>query len=233
MDPVDPTEPLDPIDPGDADSGYAADSLGDGDGAWSAAAAHPLSAPARVWRGASLEPRRFFAALPDTAPLGPAVLYYLVIGMAVAGAQLFWSMIFRAAGINIGGMLGMMDGDAAWGPLVDFLLAPVLLLLSLFVAAGVTHLVLKMLGGASRGYGFTVRIFAFAYSPQILGVIPFIGQAVGFVWMCVVAIVGLSAGHRTSTGRAAAAVLIPVAIVIMFAVIAAMIAAAGTLLLPG
>jgi hypothetical protein len=75
-----------------------------------------------------------------------------------------------------------------------------------------------------------VRVFAYAYSPQLLGVIPVAGVIAGFVWMVVVAIAGLSAAHRTSTGRAAAAVLIPLSIGMMFVALAVLIVRMGGLL---
>lgn len=181
----------------------------------------------RTWHGAALTPRRFFAAMPRDGSLGAAILYYLSIGVPVAGAELFWRMV------GVGGLpdeaveAGVL---AAWSPLVDFLVSPVVLLLSLFLSAGVVHAMLRLFGGASGGFTLTARVFAFAYSPQVLGVVPVIGSIAGFVWMVVVAIVGVREAHHTSTGKAAAAILIPLAIGIAFMMIAALIAATGSLL---
>jgi hypothetical protein len=189
-----------------------------------------ITAWGRTWRGAALEPSRFFAALPTHASLGAAVLYYLTIGIPVAGAALFWSMLRDALGMERSARMGALDALGPWAPLIEFLLSPILLLVSLFLAAGVTHLMLKILGAASRDYGTTTRVYAFAYSPQILGVIPWVGTFVGFVWMIVVSIIGLREAHNTSTARAAAAVLVPLAILFMFGVFMALLIAAGGLL---
>jgi hypothetical protein len=187
----------------------------------------------RTWHGASLEPRRLFSLMPRDGSLGAAVLYYLSIGIAVAGAQLFWAMVRGPGEEPVDSVSGAPGASETWSPLVDFLTAPVLLLLSLFLAAGVTHLMLKVFGAGrpdTGGYGTTVRVFAYAYSPQLLGVIPVAGVIAGFVWMVVVAIAGLSAAHRTSTGRAAAAVLIPLSIGMMFVALAVLIVRMGGLL---
>ena len=40
----------------------------------------------QTWKGASLHPSRFFAAMPPEARLGPAILYYLIVGIVVAAA---------------------------------------------------------------------------------------------------------------------------------------------------
>jgi hypothetical protein len=190
-----------------------------------------VDAWARTWYGASLTPRVFFSLLPREGSLGAAVLYYLSIGIAVAGAQLFWAMTGGADEVPMAATVGA--AAAPWSPLIEFLTAPVILLLSLFMAAGVTHLLLKMLGVTQHGggsYDTTARVFAYSYSPQILGIIPVIGVIAGFVWMVVVAIAGLREAHRTTTGRAAAAVLVPVAIGLVFVVLAELIVRLGGLL---
>lgn len=184
---------------------------------------------ARTWRGAALEPRRFFAALPETGSLGAALLYYLPLGILVAAGNFMWAAVGGGMGAERDAVLG---AETTFTPLVQFLLSPLILLLSLFLAAGVTHLLLRLLGGATRDFGFTSRLFAFAYSPQAVGVVPVVGTAIGFAWMVVVAIVGLREGHRTTTGRAAAAVLVPVMIGLVFVAAATFIALTGRLLAP-
>jgi hypothetical protein len=182
-----------------------------------------------TWRGAALEPKRFFGLMPADGSIGAALLYYLPLGLAVSAGGMLWEVLRGGAGAEREAVLGAGDMPAI-SPLVQFLLAPLILLVSIFLAAAVVHLLLKAFGGASRDLRFTVRLFAFAYSPQILGVIPVIGTAIGFVWMVVVAIVGLREGHGTTTGRAAAAVLIPVALALVFMAVAAFIALTGQLL---
>ncbi|HSK19646.1 MAG TPA: Yip1 family protein [Longimicrobiales bacterium] len=179
----------------------------------------------RTWSGASLAPRRFFAALPPSGSLGAAVLYYLSIGIPVAGVQLFWSMLRGGSGDDV---VEAGNALAAWGPLVDFLISPIYLLLSLFLSAGVVHLMLKLFG-VTGGFGVTARTFAFAYSPQILGIVPVAGAIAGFIWMVVVAIVGVREAHGTTTGRAAAAILIPLSIALAFVAAAYLIVQLGGL----
>jgi hypothetical protein len=190
-----------------------------------------LAAFARTWKGASLQPRAFFGSMPAEGSLGAALLYYLPIGIAVAGANLFWSTT-RGAGGEQDAVLGAADTMTGLAPLSEFLFAPVMLLLSLFVSAGVVHLLLRAFGGVRHGFAFTARIFAFTYSPQLLGVVPVVGAVAGFAWMVVIAVIGVREGHGTSTGRAAAAVLIPVAIALVFVAIAAFLQLTGSLLDP-
>ncbi|MGH7446749.1 MAG: YIP1 family protein, partial [Longimicrobiales bacterium] len=189
-----------------------------------------LDAWGRTWSGASLRPRQFFASMPGTASLGPAVLYYLSIGIPVAGVQLFWTMVRGSDGNAADSTAGALGALGEWSPLMGFLFSPAYLLISLVVAAGVTHLLLKLFGGTHGDYGMTTRVFAYAYSPQILGIIPVAGTFAGFVWMVVIAIVGVREAHRTTTGRAAAAILVPVAFALAFVAVAELIATTGRLL---
>jgi hypothetical protein len=183
---------------------------------WPPADGDPVvSAFARTWHGASLAPSSFFARMPAIGSLGAAILYYLAIGIAVAGADLFWSMIRGAVAQPREVTATAGDSALALSPLVSFLMSPLLLLGSLFLAAAVIHGLLRLLGGARHDFVYTARLLCFAYSPQILGIFPYFGL-VGFVWMIVVAILGLKAGHGTTTVRAATAVLVPVAFALAF-----------------
>lgn len=185
------------------------------------------SAFGRTWTGAALHARRFFRAMPAEGAIGAALLYYIPLGIAVSGAGLFWTMVRGTATVERDEVLGRVDLMGEFSPVLEFLLSPLLLLLSLFLSAGVVHLLLKAFGGANRDFGFTTRVFAFSYSPQILGVLPVAGNAIGFAWMVVVAIIGLREGHRTTLSRVLPAVLIPVGIGLFFVAVAAFIAATG------
>jgi hypothetical protein len=196
---------------------------------WPPAAGESITgAYGRTWHGSALKPRAFFRALPESGSLGAAVLYYLPIGIAVAGAGLFWSAL-RGTSSTREAVLDRAGTMTGLSPLTEFLFAPLMLLLSLFVSATITHLLLRLFGGASRNLWFTTRVYAFSYSPQILGVVPVIGSVIGFGWMVVVAIIGLKAGHHTSTAKAAAAVMIPVAIGLVFVAMAAVLHLAGSM----
>jgi hypothetical protein len=67
---------------------------------------------------------------------------------------------------------------------------------------------LLILRGATHGIGTTVRVFCYAYSPMIFGVVPVLGGLVGGIWMLVIAIIGLGAAHvptvEAASGRAPA-----------------------------
>lgn len=189
-----------------------------------------------TWKSASLEPGRFFAAMPRDSGTGPALLYYLVVGILVAGVALFWDMVTRLL-MGPGGRaeteaLAAELGLGTLEPVTQFLLSPLALLAGLAVTAGITHLLLLMFGGARHGFGTTVRVFCYAYSPLVLAVVPLLGALVGAIWMVILSITGLRAAHETAGWKAALAVLLPfiLALTLVLLALAAVLATGAAIL---
>lgn len=173
-----------------------------------------LTSFVETWRRSTFEPSAFFARVPRSDGTGAALAYYLVVVVLVAGAALFWQSLSTVVGGTEGTALGDELGVTAVSPLVEFFLTPVFLLGMLFVAAGVSHLLLSMFGGARHGFGTSVRVFCYAYSPAIFSAVPVLGSVVGSVWMVVLLIIGLREAHETDGWKAAAAVLLPVGLLL-------------------
>jgi hypothetical protein len=78
-----------------------------------------------------------------------------------------------------------------------------------FVAAGVMHLMLLLLGGARRGFEATFRVAAYAHATSLLLLVPFCGLPITLVWRVVTYVIGLAEAHQIGHGKALAAVLLP------------------------
>jgi hypothetical protein len=161
-----------------------------------------LPAFGETWKSAAFDPRSFFGLVPRQGGTGAAFLYYMAIGMAVAGASLFWNSIGT-------GQDRVAELGVEVAPLTNFLLTPMILAIGLGVSAGITHAMLLVVCGAPAAIGTTTRVLCYAYSPMILGVIPFIGGLIGVAWMLGVAILGLGAAHQVPTWKPLLAVLLP------------------------
>ena len=166
--------------------------------------------------------------MPREFDFGWVLIYYLLIGVVVAGISLFWEMVL---GPSLLDRLLPTDPDNPSNPVVDFLLSPIWLMLGLFIATGIVHLFLLLVRGAKHGFGASLRVFCFSAGPQLLSVVPYLGPAVGSVWSLVITVIGLRETHETTTGKALAAVLIPVALLLGLVVL--MIIAAALLGLSG
>ena len=180
----------------------------------------------------ALSPTAFFRAMPVRDGLGAPILFYLALGVLVAAASLFWNsiqlLILGPESLATWQALGLSASPALL-LLIQFLLSPLFLLIFFFVSAGVTHLVLLIVGSARSGFQATARTLAFAYSPTILAVVPVIGALVGTIWATVNVIIGLREAHRTDTWRAVVAVLGPIAVVFFFVFFVAFVASLASL----
>lgn len=173
-----------------------------------------------TWRTSVFQPTRFFRAMPTPDSVGPAVVYYLIVGVLSVGLSLFWQVIFdtlfSAAGFTTESDPSPLGG---WAPIASFLFSPVILLLVLGIGVLITHAILAIVGGARRGLSTTCRVLAFAYGPALFTIIPFVGALIGSVWSVVLAIIGLREAHRTDGWRAAVAILAPLVILIILAIL--------------
>lgn len=190
-----------------------------------------LAALGRTWKESTFHPTDFFRALPAEPRMGPAILYYLIVGIAVAAATLFWSQVLPQPELDpevlnspFGAILGM-------APVISFLMAPIYQIFALFVGAAVTHLMLLMLTTQRGPYSRTVETYGYAYSPMLFGIIPWIGSLVGFIWCIVVSTIGLREAHRTTTGRSAAAILLPLVLIVILGIVLAVMVVAGAVLM--
>ncbi|MFO7261921.1 MAG: YIP1 family protein [bacterium] len=190
-----------------------------------------LDALGETIRRSLLEPTRFFRAMPVSSPLGPAVVYYLLLAVAGAGITLFWGTVFAsfvAPGSFLAVLLGVGDGDFG-ARLVGFLLSPLSSLVFLGIAALIVHVGLVIFRGAHNGLGATLRALAYTGATQLFVVVPLIGTFAAMAWWFVLAVIGLREVHGTTTGRALAAILAPAIALFVLGVILAGLAALVTL----
>jgi hypothetical protein len=91
-------------------------------------------------------------------------------------------------------------------------LAPLLIVIGLFIGAGITHLALVLFGGAKEGFEATFRVACYSVAPSVLAIVPFCGGMIGGIWRIVLMIIGIAEAHGVSKGIAAAAVLVPIVV---------------------
>jgi len=186
-----------------------------------------LDALGETIRQSLLEPTRFFRALPVQSPLGPALVYYVLLAVAGAGIMLFWGSVFALfvePGSLPGALLGVGDGDFG-ARLAEFLFSPLASLIGLGIGTLVVHLALVIFGGARNGLGATLRALAYTAASQLFVILPGIGIFVAMGWWLALAVIGLREVHGTTTGRAVAAILAPIVAVFMFLVVVGIFAA--------
>jgi hypothetical protein len=179
------------------------------------------------------------AALRDARRRGDLVspLAYAVI-LALIGvlAERIWGLLIGTSLLDV--MPSELRDNAALGfalsgigLVVTLVVVPILWLCALFVYGAVVHLFLMLYGGtrdSDTGYEGTVRALAWSSTSQLGQLVPFAGGLVALVWGVVLQTMALANLHRTTQGRALAAVLTPLALccvcfVVFFASIMALV----------
>jgi hypothetical protein len=182
-----------------------------------------------------LNPTAAFARMSIGGDLGRPLVFAVVFGwVGIVAGQLYQLLIPGFPMRFLPGMEHSMDYAAR--PLFTIammVLAPVFVLLAVFIWSAIVHLFLLIVGAGGSGFTATVRVVCYAGATQILQVIPLCGGVIVFFWSIVLEIIGLATAHRTSQGKAAVAVLLPIALccaclaVLAVAFGAAIIAAIG------
>jgi hypothetical protein len=182
------------------------------------------------------KPNEAFTRMPVLGDLGRPLMYSVIFGWVGMIAAQIYRLAFRGAMWSMlpGMFPGMHRPSFALPLAVNFaimVLAPILILLGIFIGSAIIHLFLMLVGGANSGFTATMRVVCYSGTTQVLQVIPFCGGLIAVVWTLVLEIVGLTIAHRTTQGKAALAVLLPLAlccacIVVLFLAFGAAIFAA-------
>ncbi len=170
---------------------------------------------AQTAQGALLEPSLFFSTMRRTGGIGAPVMYgflgTFLGGLAAGLYQFLLGTLF--AGMNGPDAAREQAVINAFSTGCIVLVVPILTVLSLFINAGITHVMLLLLNGARRGFETTMRVAAYAHgSAALLNLVPLCGGVIGSVWALVIVIIGIARAHEIPTGKAAAAVLVPIVI---------------------
>jgi hypothetical protein len=164
-------------------------------------------------------PTAFFRAMPATGGIGSPLLYAVIIGYAGLVVSAIYDFVLESVmGTTLGrfgggseamsNVMPYLQGGIGLG--VKLIVGPFLLAISLFLLAGVTHLVLLVLGGAPRGFEATFRVACYSEAAAVLNIIPVCGGMIAPIFMVVLMIIGVAEAHGITRTRAAAAVLLPI-----------------------
>jgi hypothetical protein len=198
--------------------------------AWEDASKGIIGGGWETFKDACFTPKAFFAGVAQNDNPWPAITFGMSTG-AFAGFLygLFVSVIYLAIGGMVAAMASSLGGHgSAGGPatmlaimgamgLFAVVAYPIMFalaaLITPWISGGVYHLMLMMLRGATKPYTNTVRVCGYANASTIWMMIPGIGSLVSIGFHLVLTVVGLDETHKCGTGKAAAAVLLPMFLV--------------------
>jgi len=192
-------------------------------------------------------PARAYADMREKGDYASPLIFALVFIVISAVAQAVWQIIGIGGSTAWMDQLGSMDPEvaemvAAYGTvsagsaIAGIFTSLIGGLIGLFLISGLFHLMLMILGAlkdSSAGFEGTFRTVSYTQVVQLAALIPFAGPLIALVWGIILYTIGLASVHRTTQGKAVAAVLIPFVIccvcilVAVFALMGTIMAALG------
>jgi hypothetical protein len=158
-------------------------------------------------------PQEAFTIMRREGGLMDPVLFMLIMGSVGAIVSVITSMLMRGIGVGTGntGLGDFIGGGVA--SLFSLIFIPVVVVLFLFIGAGIAHVCLMIVGGANQSFETTLRVFAFGSgSANVFQLIPFCGSTIAGIYSIVVNCIGLAKAHETDTWRALVAILLPLVV---------------------
>lgn len=167
-----------------------------------------LNAYVQTGTNSLLNPVYFFSRLPTDTGYGNPILFSIFSALVGTVFAYIWTSLYYGSG----GLFFFLIS-------IVFVLAgaSIAIPLFLFIWGGMIHLALVVVGGANSGYQATFRSVAYSSVTQVFNAIPIIGNIAGLYGLFLTAI-GIRETHKTSTGKSALAVIIPLLVMILILV---------------
>jgi hypothetical protein len=164
-------------------------------------------------RGVLLDTVVFFRTMRRRGGLASPLTFGVAGTLLGALIGALYQFMFASMSGGLGDVGSARDaaivGLLSSGCIVVFL--PLIAVVAMFVSAAIYHVMLLLLGAARQPFETTMRVVAYSMgSTSVLQIVPVCGGVFAAVWAIVANIIGLARTHEISTGRAAAAVLLPV-----------------------
>ena len=183
-----------------------------------------ITALFRTMKEVLFSPKAFFSTMPVNKGFSAPLFYGVIISF-------FGTTVGLLAQYALSGFTGSTAPEGAGMPgvgvslfqtafLIIYAIAlPIILVMGFFIASGIFHVCLLIVGAGKRGFEATFRVVAYTTSSQVFALIPFLGAIIITIYNLVLWTIGFREIHRTTTGRAFVAVLLPMVVITFFIVL--------------
>ncbi len=159
-----------------------------------------------------MRPAETFAQMKREGGLTNPLLYFVILSCATYAASVCYQLIsFSAESGKLPEQLQHMPKNMlSFTLLGTILLSPALYVVIAFLGSGLTHLSLKLLGGAKYPFETTFRVICYAQaSASVFNLLPLCGGLMAIIWGAYTIIIGLMKAQEISGWKAALAFLLP------------------------
>jgi hypothetical protein len=187
---------------------------------------NPVESFADVVRRVVLQPVGFFAGLPRRGSLLNPLVFALICTeiAAIVGGILSLAGVGGAFVTGYGFQVPENQGLGEFIGSVVF--APIGGAIGVFVVAGIAHLLVRLVVGATNaGFGATFRVAAYTSVTSLVSWIPFVGGLLA-LYGIYLSVVGIREMHNTTTGKALVVVVLPVILIVVLALLGLLVAGA-------
>lgn len=164
-------------------------------------------------------PRAAFERAKTKGDYASPLLWVLIFGIFGAAIQWLWGVMFLQTWLtmlppDVTDQMGpFLTGMVGAGSVITFFYSLVGILLGTIVNTVIIHVSLLVAGGGKdspSGFEGTFRTACYPGLAMVAQAIPFVGSLISLVWFIIMQIIGLSAMHRISIGKAFVVWLIPI-----------------------
>jgi hypothetical protein len=180
-----------------------------------------IMAPEQAWR-----------VTRETGDYTRPLLFALIVAWVGAIFNAVWSTMFGAGLVRMIPMqyqrYAMMGSGR--GLLTSIILAPIFIVIGLFIGTAIFHVSLMIVGalsGSKSQFEGTFRAVSYSSIAHIAYVIPFVGGLVALVWRIYLMMLGVQQLHKTTQGKALMGILLPIVLCCGCAVVGMIIGGAA------
>ncbi len=176
-------------------------------------------------------PSEAWARTRESGDIGSPLIFAVLVSWVSAIIQAVTMRVLNLPALpGRWGRFGAMQGQGRPGLVVTIILAPIFVMIALFIVSLILHvccLIVGALANSRAGLEGTLRVVAYSDSAHIASVVPFIGPLIAVVWWIVLAVMGISRIHHTTQGKAITAIVIPLVLCCGGVALLAMLAGAA------
>lgn len=159
-----------------------------------------------------MRPSPTFAAMKQGGGLANPLLYFVLLSSSMFAVSAFYQMgaTLMNPEVFAKGLPHASKTAFSVALIGSILISPALYVVSAFLSSGITHLCLRILGGATRPFETTFRVICYAQaSAMVFNLLPLCGGLIGVIWGAYCIIIGLKETHCTSGLKAMLAITLP------------------------
>lgn len=167
---------------------------------------------ARTVSSVLMRPSLTFASMKQTGGITNPLLYFVLLSSAMFAVSALYQMAATSMNPEVfaKGLPHASKSAFSVALVGSILISPALYVLSAFISSGITHLCLKMLGGANRPFETTFRVICYAQaSAMVFNLLPLCGGLIAVIWGAYTIIMGLKESQGISGWKATLAITLP------------------------